>query len=77
MGKGMLTVAQESYRYASYPVYLLAARAIAQGSAAVGVVTAFWHIWMPAGIVLIVSGSVALGLYATYSRRLARDNRTN
>ena len=72
---GMLNVAQEAYRYASYPPYLLIARAIAQGSAAVGVVSAFWHIWMPAGIVLIVSAGAALGLYATYRRRLEKDNR--
>jgi hypothetical protein len=72
---GMLNVAQESYRYASYPPYLLMARAMAQGSAATGVVTAFWHIWMVAGIVLIVSALAALGLYATYSHRLERDNR--
>ena len=71
----MLNVAQEAYRYASYPPYLLIARAIAQGSAAVGVVSAFWHIWMPAGIVLIVSAGAALGLYATYRRRLEKDNR--
>jgi len=71
----MLNVAQESYRYASYPLYLLIARAIAQGSAAVGVVSAFWHTWMPAGIVLIVSSVAALGLYATYRRRLEKDNR--
>ena len=72
---GMLNVAQESYRYASYPRYLLIARAIAQGGAAVGVVSAFWHIWMPAGIVLIVSGVAALGLFVTYWRRLEEDNR--
>ena len=72
---GMLNVAQESYRYASYPAYLLMARAIAQGSAATGVVSAFWRIWMPAGIVLIVSGVAALGLFVTYSRRLEKDNR--
>jgi len=72
---GMLNVAQESYRYASYPPYLLMARAIAQGSAATGVVSAFWRIWMPAGIVLIVSGVAALGLFVTYSRRLEKDNR--
>ena len=72
---GMLNVAQESYRYASYPAYLLTARAIAQGGAAVGVVGAFWRIWMPAGIVLIVSGVAALGLYVTYARRLDKDNR--
>ena len=71
----MLNVAQESYRYASYPLYLLIARAIAQGSAAVGVVSAFWRIWMPAGVVLIVSGVAAIGLYATYARRLEKDNR--
>ena len=72
---GMLNVTQESYRYASYPPYLLIARAIAQGSAAVGVVSAFWRIWMPAGIVLIVSAVAALALYVTYSRRLEKDNR--
>jgi len=72
---GMLNVAQESYRYASYPLYLLIARGIAQGGAAVGIVSAFWHVWMPAGVVLIVSGVAAVGLYAAYARRLENDNR--
>jgi hypothetical protein len=73
----MLNVAQESYRYAPIPMYFLVARAFAQGSAVVGVVAAFWHIWLPAAIVLIVSGLFALGLYATYSRRIMRDNIPN
>jgi len=72
---GMLNVAQESYRYASYPLYLLIARGIAQASAAVGVASAFWHLWMPAGVVLIVSGVAAVALYAAYARRLENDNR--
>lgn len=71
---GMLNVAQERYRYASYPIYLLTARAIAQASAATGLVSAFWHIWMPAGIVVVVSAIAALGLYALYSHRLEKDN---
>ena len=54
---------------------VLIGRAIAQGSSAAGVVSAFWRIWMPVGIVLIVSGLAALGLYVTYSRRLEKDNR--
>ena len=71
---GMLNVAQESHRYASYPPYLLIARGVAQGSAAAGVVSAFWRVWMPAGIVLIVSGVAALGLYVTYLRRLEKED---
>src|SRR6516162_10296282 len=72
---GLLNVSQESYRYASYPLYLLIARGIAQGSAAVGIASAFWHLWMLAGVVLIVSGVAAVALYAAYARRLENDNR--
>jgi hypothetical protein len=71
----MLNVAQESYRYASYPLYLLLTRALAQAGAAVGLVAAFWHIWVPAGIVLVGSAIAALALYAVYLRRLEQDNR--
>ena len=71
---GMLNVAQEGYRFAAYPFYLIVARAIAQACSLAGLVAAFWHIWMLAGIVLVVSGLAALGLYATHSRRLERDN---
>ncbi|HEX2646750.1 MAG TPA: hypothetical protein VHO95_05955 [Candidatus Dormibacteraeota bacterium] len=74
---GLLNVAQETYRYASYPLYLLVARGLAQGGAAVGIVSAFWHIWMPAGIVLVASAVVALGLYAGYARQLEKDNRAD
>ena len=70
----MLNVAQERYRYASYPTYLLIARAIAQASAATGLIAAFWHIWMPAGIVVVASALAAFGLYALYSHRLEKDN---
>ena len=70
----MLNVAQERYRYASYPPYLLIARAVAQASAATGLIAAFWHIWMPAGIVVVASALAAVGLYALYARRLEKDN---
>jgi hypothetical protein len=70
----MLNVAQERYRYASYHTYFLIARATAQAGAATGLVAAFWHIWMPAGIVVVASALAAVGLYALYLHRLDKDN---
>jgi hypothetical protein len=71
---GMLNVTHESYRYASFPFYMIIVRIVAPIAALVGMVAAFWHVWMPAGIAFIVSGVVAFAAYSAYSRRLDRDN---
>ena len=46
---------------------------VGQVSAFVGVVAAFWHVLWIAGVGVLVSGSVGLALYATYYKRLERD----
>lgn len=72
----LLNQLQESYRYASQPVYLFLARALALGAAVIGFGAAVWHLWMPASIVLIASGLGGLFIYQAYRRRLERDNRS-
>jgi hypothetical protein len=71
----MLNVTHESYRYASFPPYLIVIRTLAQVAAIVGVVAGFWHIWFPAGIVVMFSAAVAFAFVWAYSRRLDQDNR--
>ena len=71
----MVNLALQSHRYASFPTYVVVISTIAQGAAVVGVVAAFWHIWIPAGVVVMLSAVLALAFYAAYSRRLDDDNR--
>lgn len=73
-GLAMLNLVRESYRYASFPLYWKIASGIAEGSALVGFVAAFWHIWFPAAIVSAASGAGGIALYQVYVRRLERDN---
>jgi hypothetical protein len=72
----LLNQLQESYRYASNPLYLVLARGLAVGAAVIGFGAAVWHVWMAASIVLIASGLGGLLLYQAYYRRLERDNRS-
>jgi hypothetical protein len=69
----MLTQVQSLHHYATYPGYLVIAKTVGQVSAFVGVVAAFWHVLWIAGVVVLVSGIAGLGLYATYYKRLERD----
>ena len=69
----MLTQVQSLYRYASYPGYFVVAKSVGQVSAFVGVGAAFWHVLWIAGVVVSVSGIAGLALYATYYKRLERD----
>ena len=70
----ILNVVQAKYRYASYPAYLTFAYILGEGSAAVGVVAAFWHVSWVAGVLVVVSGLVGLGIYFAYSKQLQKDN---
>ena len=72
----LLNQLQESYRYASYPVYLLLAHGLGLAAAVVGFGAAVWHVWIPASIVLMASGLGGFLLYQAYRRRLERDNRS-
>jgi hypothetical protein len=71
----MLNVTRESDRYASFPPYAVVIRTLAPVAAIVGVAADFWHIWFPAGIVVMFSAVVAFAFVWAYSRRLDKDNR--
>ena len=62
------------YRYASFPMYFTFAYVMGEGGAVVGVVAAFWHVSWVAGVLILVSGLVGLGIYFAYSRQLQKDN---
>jgi len=70
----LLSPAQETFRYASFPLYLLVARGLAQGAAVIGFAAAVWHVWMPASLALIASGLAGFVVYRLYYGRLERDN---
>ncbi len=72
----LLNQLQESFHYASNPLYLVLARGLAVGAAVIGFGAAVWHVWMAASIVLIASGLGGLLIYQAYYRRLERDNRS-
>ncbi len=65
---------QTKYRYASFPGYLTFAYVIGECSAALGVVAAFWHVSWVAGLLIIISSLVGIGIYFMYSRQLQKDN---
>ncbi len=70
----MLNVVLTRFRYASFPGYLTFAYFVGEGSAAVGVVAAFWHVSWIAGVLIIASSFAGLGIYFAYSRQLQKDN---
>jgi len=70
----MLNVVREWYRYTSYPLYWGIAGSVAPVAALIGLGAAFWHIWFPAAIVLMVSGVAGIALYQVSVHRLLRDN---
>jgi uncharacterized integral membrane protein len=51
------------------------AKAVAQGSAFVGLTAAFWHISLVAGIVFLVMGFVALGVHTSGFVQLEYDSK--
>lgn len=71
----LLNQVLESHRYASNPVYMVLARGLGLGGAVIGFGAAVWHVWVPASVVLAVSGLGGLLIYQAYRRRLERDNR--
>ena len=62
---------QADWKEAPYPRYLVAARVIAQGSAVVGVIAAFWQLSWLAAVVIVISIVAAVLLYLAYYRRYA------
>ena len=71
----LITHAQASYQYASWPWYLTMVIVIGQTAAFIGVVAALWHISWVAGIVIVASTVIGLVAYRDYLKRLDIDNR--
>ncbi len=70
----MLNVSLARHRYASFPAYVTFASVLGEGGAAVGVVAAIWHVSWVAGLLIMVSALVGLGVFFAYSRQLQKDN---
>ncbi|GAA3551130.1 hypothetical protein [Kribbella ginsengisoli] len=67
---------QESFRRRTSTSALVGvAKAVAQGSAFVGLTAAFWHISLGAGIVFLVMGFVAVGVHSSGYVQLEYDSR--
>jgi hypothetical protein len=62
----LLNHLQAIWNEAPYPPYLVAAHILAQGSAVVGVVAAFWQLSWLAGAVFAISAALAVLLYLGY-----------
>lgn len=72
----LLSQILSAYRYYSYPWYLSIARSLGQGAAIIGFGAALWRLWIPASLVLLVSGLIALVVYGFAYGRLEEDNRS-
>jgi hypothetical protein len=48
-------------------------KSIGQTAAFVGFVAGFWHVWWPAGSVVLGAGALAVGLHSASYRRLEED----
>ncbi len=70
----MVNITLARYRYASVPAYVTLAYFLGEGTAAVGVVASFWHVSWVAGVLVVISCLVGLGIYFAYSRQLQKDN---
>lgn len=67
---------QEEFRHrASTSPFVGVAKAVAQGSAFVGLTAAFWHISIVAGIVFLAVGIVAVGVHSSGYMRLEYDSK--
>jgi hypothetical protein len=71
----LLNHLQSGWKEAPYPAYLVAAHVVAQGSAAVGVIAAFWKLAWFAGVVLAISTAAAVLLYVAYYNRFGSDEK--
>jgi amino acid transporter len=67
---------QEAYRQRVTKSRLVSvAKAVAQGSAFVGLTAAFWHISMAAGIVFLLVGFIAVGVHSSGYIHLEYDGK--
>ena len=70
----LMTHAEASYQYATWPPYLTFVIATGQGAAFVAVIAALWHISWIAGTLLLASAFLVLFAYRAYLRRLEAEN---
>ncbi len=70
----MINTVLARHRYASFPGYLTLAYFVGEGSAAVGVVAAFWHLSWIGGVLIVASCLAGLAVYFAYSRQIQKDN---
>jgi fatty acid desaturase len=67
---------QEEFRHrATKSPVVEVAKAVAQGSAFVGLTAAFWHMSIVAGIVFLAAGIVAVGVHSSGYVRLEYDSK--
>jgi hypothetical protein len=66
---------EEFRRRASKSPFVGVAKAVAQGSAFVGITAAFWHISIVAGIVFLAAGCVAVGVHSSGFVHLEYDSK--
>ncbi|MEU0095270.1 hypothetical protein [Kribbella sp. NPDC006257] len=67
---------QEEFRHrASRSALVSIAKAVAQGSAFVGLTAAFWHISIVAGIVFLAMGCIAVGVHSSGYVQLEYDSK--
>ena len=71
---GLVVVQPEEYRHQVTRSRLVSfAKAVAQGSAFVGIAAAFWHISAVAGIVFVLAAFFALGVHSSGYMQLEYD----
>jgi fatty acid desaturase len=66
---------EEFRRRASRSRFVALAKAVAQGSAFVGMTAAFWHISLVAGIVFLAVGIIAVGVHSSGFVQLEYDSK--
>lgn len=67
---------QEEFRHrASKSPFVVVAKAVAQGSAFVGITAAFWHISIVAGIVFLAVGIAGMGVHSSGYVHLEYDSK--
>ena len=66
---------EEFRRRASKSRLVAVAKAVAQGSAFVGITAAFWHISLVAGIVFLTVGFIAVGVHSSGYAQLEYDSK--
>lgn len=71
----MINQLRSTYHSAAVPRYLNVAKVVAQTSAFVGVIAAFWHVLWLAGVVVLLSGIAGVVVHTLYYQRLLREGK--